>query len=229
MRISLVLGLLSLGMTAAHAGRPLVTEDAGLLDPGDCEWETVAGQVRTSGTPRLDAWSTQAGCGIGHATQLAASYGQARSEGATDSNLFVGGKTRLLGDDEERPSLALAYGVALLRQLPVDNRFRFDSAFANLALSAPLAEGWTSHLNLGAAYHRDADVTRASWAVAVEHELGDLFGWGVEAYGEQADRPWLGAGARWDASTSLNLNASVAVQRGRPQARLLSVGAKFAF
>lgn len=214
---------------AAHAGRPLVTEDAGVPDRADCEWESVAESERTSGAPHGQAWSTQVGCGVGLGTQLAAAYGHGHAGDVTAHNLYLGGKTGLLDGGESAPSLALAYGAALLKQAPINVRFRFQSAFANLVLTAPLADGWTGHANLGGAYHRDTQLTRVTWALAAENELGDGFGWGAEVFGEEADRPWLGGGIRWDATDDINLNASAAVQGGHPRTHLLGVGLKLAF
>jgi hypothetical protein len=229
MRYPILLFCLAVASSGAQAGRPLVTEDAGVLEQGDCEWESVAEREATSGEPRATSWSTQVGCGIGFDTQLAAAYGHGQAGGETDHNLYFGGKTGLIDGGEDGASLTLAYGAALLRQAPMNIRFRFDSAFANLVLTAPLAEDWTGHANLGAAYYRDGHVTRATWAVAVENDLGDSFGWGAETFGEEADRPWLGAGIRWDATKTLNLNASAAVQRGEPRSHLFTIGLKLAF
>lgn len=54
-------------------------------------------------------------------------------------------------------------------------------------------------------------------------------GWGAEAFGESGSRPWLGAGLRWDATETLNLNLSCAQQAGAEQARMVTLGAKLAF
>jgi hypothetical protein len=66
-----VLGLVS----AAWAGRPLVTEDAGVLNRGECEIENFAGRADN---PTLNALWAQVGCGTGVNTQLAIGAGRER-------------------------------------------------------------------------------------------------------------------------------------------------------
>lgn len=115
-------------------------------------------------------------------------------------------------------------------QDPADgNRTRPDLASASLVLSTPLAEGWTGHANLGPTHYRDGQVTRTTWALAVENDVSDTLGWGAESFGEKGDSPWLGTGLRWDMDKSLNLNISFARQAGTSQARMVTLGIKLAF
>lgn len=229
MRFSFTLTVLALAATAAHAGRPLVTEDAGVLDRGDCEWESVAARDTARSTPTTKALSTQVACGLGWGSQLALAIGHSRAGGQTSRNLSLGAKTRLIDGGEDGPSLTLAYGAAWVRDSADGDRTQPELASANLVLSAPLADGWTGHANLGPTHYRDGQVTRTTWALAAENDLSDQLGWGLEAYGEDGSCPWLGAGLRWDASSSLNLNVSFARQAGADRARLITLGAKLAF
>jgi hypothetical protein len=227
MRAVLTLLLLASLAPSAQAGRPLVTEDAGVLDPGECEWESVAARIREGDGPAENAGSTQVGCGLGWLSQASIAVGQARSGGITSTNIGLGGKTRLSPEGEERFSLTLAYGVVWVHD--EDRGVRPDLAAANLVLSVPLAQDWTGHANLGPTHYRDGQVTRATWALAVENDLDDGLGWGVESFGEHGSRPWLGAGLRWDVGPAWNLNLSYARQAGADAARMATLGVKFAF
>ncbi len=70
---------LALLATSAHAGRPLVTEDAGVLGKGECEWESFLASARISGSPTVNGWDTQVGCGVLASSQVAFSYGLGRT------------------------------------------------------------------------------------------------------------------------------------------------------
>ncbi len=229
MRLYLALPLLALLATSAHAGRPLVTEDAGVLDRGDCEWEPVAGRSTAQGSPAETTLSTQIGCGAGMSSQLAVALGQSRSAGQTSLGLSLGAKTQLIDGGESGSSLTLAYGAAWARDANGGNGFRLELGSVNLVSSTPLAEGWTGHVNLGRAYYREDRVTRTTWALALENDFNETVGWGAEAFGESGSRPWLGVGLRWDATETLNINLSYAQHAGAEQARMVTLGAKLAF
>ncbi len=59
---------------AAQAGRPLATEDAGVLDAGSCEFEAFAATERATASPVLRSHAFQVGCGVGARTQLALGF-----------------------------------------------------------------------------------------------------------------------------------------------------------
>jgi hypothetical protein len=229
MRFLITLPLLALLVSAAHAGRPLVTEDAGVLAQGECECESVAARNTAHASPTENALSTQVVCGLGLGSQLAVALGQSRSGGQTGRTVGVGGKAMLIDGGDDNYSLTLAFGARWVRDPVAGTGSGPDQAAANLVLSAPLAEGWTGHLNLGPTHSRDDRVIRTTWAVAVENELNDNLGWGAESFGEKGDSPWMGTGLRWDIDKSLNLNVSLARQAGALQARTVTLGIKFAF
>ena len=68
----LLLAPVVLGCTLAHAGRPLSSETADVLEDGANEVEVYAARVTASGSPDLTGWSTQYARGIGWGTQLKA-------------------------------------------------------------------------------------------------------------------------------------------------------------
>jgi len=210
----------------AHAGRPFVTEDAGVLKRADCEWEGVIAHAKASGAPSESAWSTQLGCGIGLDSQLALAWGQARSAGSRADSIVLGGKTGLIDGGEDSPSFALAYGAAWTR---ADGDQRLDSHYANLVLSAPLDPDWTAHANLGLLDLHQGRATRTTWALAVEKRVAAALDLGAEFYGEGSGKPWFGVGARWQAGEKLSLNASWAWQSEAPRVSLATLGFKLEF
>lgn len=218
--------LLALACTPALAGRPLITEDAGVLGSGECEWESVAAQDKESGVTS-HAWSTQLGCGIGLRSQVAAAYGQARAEGVSATVTGVNGKTHLLKSANDATALTLAWGYASAKAAGE----RAHSTFLNGVLTHQYGDTFTTHLNLGWNRERVAGVstTATSWSVSGEYNLGH----GVELMAELVDNGGpdrlVGVGIRYAASKAWSLNASLHGATSGPSATLFSVGAKLSF
>jgi hypothetical protein len=222
-----LLGLCGLA-APAHAGRPFVTEDAGVLEKAECEWESVAARARTRGEPRETGWSTQVGCGVGLNTQLALSFARSKFESERTNAWALGGKTGLIDGGEEGTSLTLAYG-AVSAKGPGDGSYRWNTAAVNLVVTQPLPADWTLHGNVGWTRDRPSKLNTTTWAVAAEWAASEQWAVGAEVYGDDRDKPWFGVGARWTLSEAWSLNASYAVNRETPRASAASVGFKFVF
>lgn len=156
--------------TAAEAGRPFVTEDAGVLERGACEVEGVAMHASASGSPSERAWALQAGCGLGFNSQLALGYGRSRADGAKASAYALGGKTALLPGDGDALALSLAWGLNWAR---AGGATTFDSALANLAASRAFGQGWTLNANLGLLRVQEPRDSLATWALALEKRVAE--------------------------------------------------------
>ena len=103
----LVVALLG-AASAAQAARPLQTDDAGVLDRGDCEVEGATQRFSAAGAAERTA-ALQFGCGVGAATQLALAVTRSRAAGVSGSGVVLSGKTAI-GSAE--PALALAWSVS---------------------------------------------------------------------------------------------------------------------
>lgn len=219
--------LAALAAPAAQAGRPLATEDADVLERGDCEWESFAARVRIDGSPSERGWTTQVGCGIGYGTQAALAYGRARSDGATAEVLLLGGKTRLVPRGAAATGWTLAWGLGGAKE--EDSSFEHEATFLNLVATREIAEGVTGHANLGWLRSESADANSTTWNLALEKSVGagvDLMG---EVYGDDRSEAWLGLGVRWSVSERFSLNGSWARQGGSDGARLWTLGFKLGF
>jgi hypothetical protein len=212
---------------AVHAARPLATEDAGVLARGECEWESVGTRLQTEPGATAHAWSTQLACGAGGQTQLALGYAHTKSIASHDQALIFSGKSGLVDGGNEATSVAIAYGVNLLRT--ATTTFRLDATSLNLAVSRPLGGALTAHANLGWLHTVNAPRNTATWNLALEHSLAGGVDIGGEVYGDSRTSPMLGVGLRWTITSRLNLNASFATQSGDDHARLFTVGTKWAF
>lgn len=216
---------------AAHAGRPLVAEDANVLDRGDCEFESFAARASERDAPGTRALSVQAGCGVGLDTQLAMQAVRTRGGAAVDTLALVG-KTALRAPTDDRAGFTVAYalGADRPRDDPAWRRFRFETATVLGVMTAPLGAAML-HANLGWTRQRSTGTDSTLWALAVEREgaLGpvDLM---AETYGDDRSPPWLAVAARWHAiHDRLMLDASYGVQTASGRPRLVTVGLKFAF
>lgn len=220
--------LLLLLAPAAHAGRPLVTEDAGVLAARDCEWENAALSTHQAGTPRVTELLTQIGCGFGLDNQAALAVGRARSSGTSEHSLALLGKTGLVQAGEQGGTAwTLAWGLEGYR--PAGNGLRHDLSFLNLVASRSLGAAWTGHANAGLTHSRIAGQTTANWNLALEWAQREGLEWMGEFYGAERSKPWLGLGVRWSPSRDWSFNASLARQSETPQVRLLSLGFKLSF
>lgn len=205
--------------TAANAARPLATDDAGVLERRECEWEGGFDRARVEGvTTRV--FGTQVGCGVGWRTQLAIGVEHARTSGASETLLRLGGKTRLAGDDD---GIALALGYGATHRSGDGDPKGYAGADLTAILSVPIAPGFTSHANLGRVKPRDA-AGATTWGVALEAELVEGLDLVGEATGARGARPTHAIGLRWAVTRDWTLDASIAVERTEPRTRVLGIG-----
>lgn len=210
-----------------QAGRPLTTDDAGVLEASSCEWETYAARVRASGdggTSRATGWQTQVGCGAGHGAQAAVSLAGSTGGGTHVETAGLGGKFELLAGAEGRPALTATVAVNALR---IDgSNFELKDHSAALVLSHSIAVGWTAHANLGVTRDRAARQTSSLWNLALERVLNERVDVMAEVHGDDRGSRWLAGGLRWTPVPAVSLSASVGSSRGL---RLATAGIKLAF
>jgi hypothetical protein len=223
-----------LGSTAVMASRPLTTEDAGVIDAGDVELESYYHRQTAHDAPALSGFHVRPNLGIGLRTQLGIGvdtlrqYDEASATRRSSGEYAIAAKTGLKELTDDSYGIALAYGVDRTRA--AGERFRYDNAYINSALSVPLGQ-WLLHANLGWQRSRLAETRATTWALAAERTqaLGPI-DLAVEMFGTDHDPAWLQVGARWVVKEErLFVDASYGVQTGSSRARLLTVGCKLAF
>jgi hypothetical protein len=216
---------------AAHAGRPLQTEDAGVLDRAACEVEGFTARASAFGTA-LRENSLQLGCGVGASTQVAAAVARAKAEGASARGFELNGKTRLwqgaAAKDSEPPALTLAYAIGWARAS--GDKTRHAATALNLAYSRPLGDEWTTHANLGHARDEIAKSRATTWGLALEHAGFGAVAPMAELFGDDRDAPWWNLGLRVTAlPEKVFIDASYGRQIVSGKPTLWSVGFKVAF
>jgi hypothetical protein len=215
----------------AQAGRPLNTDDAGVLGAGECELEGAALRLSAPGA-RATETGLQVGCGVGWHSQVAVGLAIGRADGQRESGLALAGKTGLwqgAGDD----AAALTLGWRLSGGKSTGGGWHHAGTDLSLIASLPVAADYKLHANLGHARDEIEHRHATSWGLAIEHAgfaaaprlaaMGELFG-------DDREAPWWNLGLRFAAVPErLFLDASYGRQLvgGRP--RVVTLGFKFTF
>ncbi len=210
----------------AFAARPLVTEDAGVLARGECEFEGFASRASASS----HAAQLQLSCGIGARTQVQGSAAAWTSDGDRGTLVGASGKTFLRELTDEQAGVTLAY--SFIGSKPADGGWRYDTTVLMGVVSVPLRTDLLLHANLGASRSRPDDRTTALWAGALEflQVAGSRFDLMAECFGTQRDPLWLNAGIRYTlVPDRFTLNASLGAQGGSERAKLATLGFKLNF
>lgn len=227
LRAITLLGPVLLLAPLAHAGRPLQTEDAGILEPRDCEVEGATQRLRLPGAARSTENSLQLACGIGASTQLAIAASSDSSAGTSDKGLRLGGKTEIWSAGKDGAALTLAWGASGLK--PAGASWQRGSAEARAVASVPGA-GLTWHLNLGHERDLQAKSSTTVWGVAAEHPGTGTVAPMAELFGDDRGAAWWNFGVRWtlrEDRAFLDVSYGRQMSRGQPQ--LLTAGFKFVF
>lgn len=215
--------------TTSHAGRPLVTEDAGVLEKGSCELETYARRLTERAAPSSNGFLLQYGCGVGMRTQVALAATMDRADGATVRGLAFGGKTSISDGGEADPSWTLAWGLTAEKSPGAS--LGHETTWLNGVFSMPLGKDLKLHANLGWTRAQSTHQSTTGWAVALERSTAsgiDVMG---EAFASDRDRaPWLQVGLRWAAvPEKVFVDGSWGFQTVSSRPRMLTVGLKAAF
>lgn len=231
MRTTFVIATLAALATGlpAHAGRPLQTEDAGVLERGSCEIEGVAQRLDAGGV-RSSGRSLGLGCGWGWPGQLGLAVERASSGGERETAFSLGGKAALLQPADGSPALTLAWGATATRE---GSRWRHTDTSVLLVASAS-APGGQVHLNAGTSFEREPRRRVASWGLAYEHEGFAAAGlhWApmAELFGDDREGAWANAALRVTLLPDrLFVDLSIGRQQSRDKARLVTAGFKLAF
>jgi hypothetical protein len=210
----------------AWAGRPLLTEDAGVLASRACELESFLARPQGWNTT---VRSAQISCGASDRTQLGIAL--ANETSSSTSQLTLAGKTALIELTADRAGLALAYG-AVWQQSPHE-RFRHQAMEAKAVLTMPVGR-YLVHANTGWIGHRGTEGTRAdrlTWNLALERpnaiDAVDLM---TELVGDNKNAPWMNVAARWAIVPGrLFLDGSWGIQGNARKDKQLTLGIKIGF
>jgi hypothetical protein len=196
-QIATAVAALCLG-ASAHAGRPLQTEDAGVLAPRACELEMASLQLKVPGDKTRET-TAGLGCGVGLNSQLGLGLSTLRAGGERSRGATLGAKTEVWKSSEgdDAIALTLAYGWAAER---TDAGWKRTATDVALVATVPVAAG-AVHLNVGHSRAAGAGPRSTGWNIAFEHEGFDWGGikWApmAELFGDDRDARWWNIAARW--------------------------------
>lgn len=217
-----------LACAAAHAGRPLVTEDAAVLGDGECTVETYWGRFGADAASPTRVLSSQFACDVGHRTQLALAAARVRDGDGHGDALTAAGKTVFAGGQGAAAEWSLAYGAVARRTRGL--RVEMDQLYATLVTTVALGRATSAHLNLGwtGGRHPRDDSTR--WALAIETAVSDDLHLVAETFADDRHpAPWLQAGFWVTLSPRLSFNASYGRKTGSGAASAVTLGLTASF
>ena len=223
----LLLAPVVLGCTLAHAGRPLSSETADVLEDGANEVEVYAARVTASGSPDLTGWSTQYARGIGWGTQLGIAASRVNGDARSVSVVQLGGKTELIALKEDAPGLSFGYAVNATRES--GDSWRHDGSILGLVGTLPVGDALLLHANLGWRRSSILGIDSVTWALASEFSPVEKLTLTAEAYGDNRERPIVAIGASWQLTPVVNLNTSYAVAQDTPRLQEWTLGVRFEF
>ena len=211
-----------------QAGRPLQTEDAGILEAKTCEVEGVSARTRVASASSVRDSALQLGCGVGFNSQVALAASHSSDGTDRERSLHLGGKTQVwsVGGDDGI-ALTLAWGVAGARAAA--GGWKTAGMEARAVVSVP-AGPLTWHLNLG--HERDTRARSSStiWGLALEHEGFGALAPMAELFGNDREASWWNLGLRYTiAKDKTYLDMSYGRQMRSGTSSLLTVGFKLVF
>jgi len=179
----------------AHAGRPLTTDDAAIVDAKHCQVEAWIDRGKDSTT----GWFVPA-CNFGLDTELQLGVARTRSGGeARFSEAYFQAKTLLREMTDAEPwGVGLVVGVT---KRPLNETHRGWQnpyvlvPFTQLICNTPL----TFHANVGWARDREARRDLTVWGAGLEAQVGSHLTLLTEAYGRNSEKPFVRIGGRWNA------------------------------
>jgi hypothetical protein len=224
-RFALFAGAAFLG-AHAYAASPLTTDDAGVLERGECEFSAYASHANAQGAATRGLQSSL-NCGAFGTTQLGIGLAGSQDAAGSTDIVSISAKTRLFSGATDAPSFSVGYGATSARA--PGNGWSSASYSLNGIATFPLSETATLHANLGLSRDNSTapSQTLGTWGIAAEYAFSPSLSLLAETYGQQSSAPWVGIGARWQASKSWSIGAELSSQANN--ATQFTLGATLAF
>ncbi|MBB1161051.1 hypothetical protein [Aquariibacter albus] len=210
-----VLGLLGLATAPAWAARPMVTDDARLVDPQACQLETW----RRVGPEGGESWALPA-CNPAGGLELTLGGARQRGEGPATDAVLLQAKTLFRPLTPGDWGYGLAVGT-VQRPGPADEFYAYLPFSRSFGLDELLL-----HANLGLLHEGATRRERLSWGLGLEWAVAPRLGGIAEVFDQAAGRPMVQIGLRsWLLPGRLQLDATAGERLGgEPRSRWLSLG-----
>ena len=189
-----------------HAARPLITDDARIVDPGACQVESWVRSNRNS----TEGWALP-GCNPSGNLELTLGGGRLHDgTGTRTTSLVLQGKTLF------RPLEANGWGWGAALGVASDPRTGARDVYGYLPVSWSLRNDHSFlHANLGVKQEGLVKLRQITWGLGLEQPVADHFGLIGEAFSQDKGRPFLQFGLRyWVLRDRVQLDATAGNRMG---------------
>ena len=231
-RSAYAIGTLMGACAAAHAARPMVTDDANIVDPLSCQLESW---VKTSQVS-LERWAVP-GCNFAWDTEISVGGNAQNAKVEGDSQFWLiqakkrwkklepnsWGLSTTLGRVSERPGRSQQLSSESLVPSSAQD------TYLNVPITWALASDRFVHLNLGWIHHERLRVSHPTWGLGGEYGLTThTFAIG-EVFGESGAQSKTQMGLRyWVSPQKLQLDTTYGQPvRGGKEERWISIGLRW--
>lgn len=195
----------------AQAARPMVTDDARIVDPGACQVESWWRENRGS----HEFWALP-GCNFtGNLEVTLGGTDQPEAGGGRAADFVLQGK----GLIRELKTNGYGYGLVAGGTYHSDRNTQqeqFGSFYSYVPVSASFRDDQVIvHANLGGLYNRDDSTKAFTWGVGTEINLTSRFALIAETYGNNHARNFYQAGVRfWVVPNRFQIDTTMGVETG---------------
>ena len=216
---------LSLFARTANAARPLITDDARVVDAKSCQVESWV-RKENGDQGRTELWALP-GCNFGADIEVTLGGGRLRQDGLTASDLVAQAKGLLKPLEANGWGAAATVGVVQHRPLGRDASTR--DVYVNVPLSFSFADDqFVLHTNTGWLHEGASKRHIATWGVGTETQLSERVGLVVEAFGQVSRDSFYQLGLRfWIVPNRVQIDTTYGNRIGPShgnQARWFSIG-----
>lgn len=222
-RRCMLLASLAVTVPCAHAARPMITDDARIVDPQACQVETWVRHNRGS----TERWALPA-CNPSGNLELTLGGAQTREAGAAQTtDVQVQGKTIFKPLQPNGWGVGLAVGNLRHPDL-APARSRANDFYGYVPFSASYADdAVVMHLNLGTVRPRDESHYRMTWGLGSEVRIASRVYLIPEVFSQTEGRPLYQAGLRfWIVPGRVQVDTTYGDRLGGASSRWFSIGVR---
>jgi len=207
--------------SAVWAARPMVTDDANVVDPRACQNESW---IRF-GQSTTERW-TVPGCNFFGDTEISVGANFLTEKNAANQQLgLVQVKKRWKVVEPGEWGLSTTVGRVQSPGIVSGQSSSVDS-YVNVPVTWPTSQGPILHLNIGAYHHHAQRVTQTTWGLGAEVPLNSSLFAIVESFGETNTPSKVQMGFRyWVVPQHVQIDTTLGQDiQGASQSRWLSIG-----
>ncbi len=179
--------------STTYAARPMITDDARVVDPKSCQVESWAKANRES----TEYWALP-GCNVGQNLEISIGGAATKANGESHTTDFiVQAKTLFRQLTSNSYGYGIVVGQAQHPNLRNQSSMVGDTYFYVPASFSFLDDKFILHTNLGALHERAADRNKMTWGVGSETQLKPNLQFIAEVFGDDRDNPFQQVGLRY--------------------------------